>query len=305
MSGSIGEEDEEEFGQGWLPGIAATEVPKAIEADGLHDIAYFMPVTREVKPKVDMTAYLKEVWGDKWYLNQGACGSCVAFGAALACDILMATDIVTNRKRRPAGRTDPMTIYWGSRVEIGGGQIRGEGSVGVWACKYLKEYGAVEQRPYPGIDLSRYDESICCGQNSRRGVPDHLEPIARTYPVKAYAQVSTFDGAVAALDAGYPVTVASNQGFSRQLDQSGFARASGTWNHQMCVVGYELSPQPCLWIANSWGPYYSGGPAGWSPAVKKVHRRTCDQMLAQGDSWSLSDFSWFQPKGLDLSRLKW
>jgi hypothetical protein len=303
MIGSIGEHDE--FGEGWLPNLAATEVPKAIAADSLHGLAYFLPITRNVKEKVDLTVFLSEVWGDKWNLNQGSCGSCVAFGAALACDALMAIDIVTNGKPKPAGRTDPMTIYWGSRVEIGGGQIWGEGSVGVWACKYLKEYGALEQKPYPNVDLSRYSEAVCCGPNARKGVPDHLEPIARNYPVKVYAQATNFDQAVAALDAGYPVTVASNQGFSRRLDANGFATASGTWNHQMCVIGYELSPTPCLYIANSWGAYYSGGPSEWCPAVKKVHKRTCDRMLSQGDSWSLSDFVGFHPKGLDFSKLKW
>lgn len=303
MTGSIGEDDE--FGQGWLPGIAATEVPKAIASDGLHGMSYFLPVTRDVQNKVDLTAFLSQVWGEKWYLNQGSCGSCVAFGAALACDTLMAIDIVTNKRTKPSGRTDPMTIYWGSRVEIGGGQIWGEGSVGVWACKYLKEYGAIQQASYPGVDLSKYDESVCCGPNSTKGVPDHLEPIARAYPVKVYAQVTNFDQAVMALDAGYPVTVASNQGFSRRLDANGFATASGIWNHLMCAVGYELSPVPCLYVANSWGAYYSGGPDGWCPAVKKVHKRTSDRMLSQGDSWSLGNFDGFHPKGLDFSRLKW
>lgn len=134
-------------------------------------------------------------------------------------------------------------------------------------------------------------------------MPDALEPVARKHPVKAYAQVTTFDEAVTALAAGYPVTVASDQGFRFTLDRNGFATASGTWMHQMAIVGYELEPTPCLLIANSWGACYTGGPPGWCPAVKKVRKSTAERMLKQGDSWALSDFVNFAPKGIDWDRL--
>jgi hypothetical protein len=292
-------------GTGWRPDIAATEVPKAVKADGLHGLAFFLAPIGSFPDKVDLTTALERVWGPKWFLNQGECGSCVAFGAALACDLLTATEIVSGRRRKPNGRTDPMTVYWGSRVEIGKGQLgRSEGSIGVWAAKYLKIFGALEQRKYEAFDLTRYTPSVCCGSNAYKGVPDALEPIARQYPVRTYAQVRTFDEAVAAIAAGYPVTIASAQGFRMQLDANGFGTASGSWNHQQCVVGYELTPVPCLWIANSWGPCYSGGPAGWNPAVMKVRKATAERMLREGDSWALSDHESFAPKaGLDFSRL--
>lgn len=294
---------EQKFGEGWRPDLAADAVPRMVAEKNLQGLAFFLAPISAPSPKADLTTFLRQVWGDRWYLNQGECGSCVAHGAALACDALMAIDIVRNGKSKPSGRTDPMSIYWGSRVEIGGGKLRGEGSVGVWAAEWLKKFGALEQKKYPKVDLSKYDPSVCCGSQSNRGVPDDLEPIARQFPVKNYAQVKSFDEAVYAVDAGYPVTVASDQGFLMQLDANGFATASGTWNHQMCVVGYELDPTPCLWIANSWGACYTGGPAGWCPAVKKVRKATAERMLRQGDSWALSDFVSFSPKGLDWSVL--
>lgn len=291
------------FGEGWRPDVARIEVPRAIQEDGLRRAsAVFKPIQR--RDKVDLTVYLREVWGDQWYLNQGSCGSCVAFGAALACDVLMAIDIVENRKPKPQHRVDPMTIYWGSRVEIGGGRIWGDGSVGVWAAKYLKEYGALPQKQFPEVDLTKYSPSVCCGPNSRRGVPDTLEPTARLHPVKDYVQAKTFDEFVAAIDSGYPVTLASNQGFRMNLDPNGFATPSGSWAHQMCGVGYELGPDPCGYVANSWGACYTGGPPGWCPALKKVRKSTLERMLKQDDSWVLSDFVSFAPKGLDFSRLR-
>lgn len=289
----------QQFGEGWRPDLAAEAVPKMVAECNLSGLAFFLAPISAPPKKIDLTQFLTQVYGERWYLNQGECGSCVAFGAALACDVLMALNTARKSEPAPTSRTDPMTIYWGSRVEIGGGRISGEGSVGVWAAEYLKRYGALPQQKFPQIDLSKYSPSVCCGPNSRRGVPDALEPIARQYPVKTYAQVKSFDEAVYALAEGFPITIASSQGFRMELDANGFGRPSGTWNHQQCVVGYELSPTPCLWIANSWGPCYVGGPPGWNPAVMKVDKRTSDRMLKEGDSWALSQFDGFAPPQRD------
>lgn len=288
--------------EGWRGDIAATEVPRIVSEDGLRPVSSYIP-TAPRNRKVDLSRYLESVWGKAWYLNQLECGACVSFGAALCCDVLMAQDIVEKGARKPSGRTSPEPIYWGSRVEVGGGRISGQGSVGVWAAKWLKEWGALEQRRYPEIDLSAYDPRICCGSLSRNGVPSALETIAKQYPVKSYAQVKTFDEAVAAIDSGYPVTVASDQGFRMELDANGFARPSGTWMHQMAFIGFELDPEPCLYCANSWGAVYVGGPPGWNPAMKKVRAATCNRMLSQGDSWAFSGFTNWAPKDVTWASL--
>lgn len=295
--------DEATHATGWRPDLAAVEVPKAVKDLNLHGLAYFFAPISAPPPKVDLSVYLEKVWGKAWYLSQGECGSCVACGAALACDTLMAIDTVRNGRQNPRFRTDVHTIYWGSRVEIGRNRIRGEGSVGVWAAEYLKQYGALPQQKFPEVDLSKYSPSLCCGPRSSQGVPDTLEPTARQYPVKEYAQIKTFDEAVYALSTGSPVTIASSQGFRMTLDSQGFGTASGTWNHQQCAIGYELDPVPCLWIANSWGACYTGGPQGWCPAVMKVRKATADRMLKEGDSWAMSRFAGFRGPGLDFSAL--
>lgn len=295
--------DEAPLATGWRPDIAAAEVPRLVKERDLHDLAFFFAPIAAPPKRVDLSEYLVKIWGDRWFLNQGECGSCVAFGAALACDILMAIDIVRNAKPRPQFRTDMQTIYWGSRVEIGRNRIRGQGSVGVWAAEYLKSYGALPQKRFNEVDLTKYSPSVCCGPLSSQGVPDTLEPTARLYPVKEYAQVKSFDEAVYALSMGSPVTIASSQGFRMTLDTNGFGTPSGTWNHQQCVIGYELDPVPCLIIANSWGACYSGGSSGWNPACMKVRKATAERMLKEGDSWALSRFAGFGGPVLDFSGL--
>ena len=291
------------FGTGWIN--APEAVQEVIKADGIKSLAEAIGPQGSERPiKTDLSVYLKKVHGDQWYLHQGSCGSCVAFGAALACDVLAAIQIVDHAMEKPEGRTDPMTVYWGSRVEVGGNRLWGQGSVGAWAAKYLKDYGVLPQAKYPAIDLSRYDASICCGHNARAGVPDSLEPIARHHPVKAYAQVNTFEELAAAVENGYPVTVASDQGFSKARDAQGFARPSGSWSHQMCVVGVRHD-RPGALIANSWGAYYTGGPADMSPATKWVDAATVSHMLRAGDSFALSDLAGWDRKGLLFGKLNW
>ena len=295
--------DELNFGQGWIND--PLEVEEVMKADGIKSLAEAIgPQSGERAVRTDLTVYLEKVHGNPWYLHQGSCGSCVAFGAALACDVLAAIQIVEQGMEKPEGRTDPMTIYWGSRREIGEGKIWGQGSVGVWAAKYLKDYGVLPQAKYPAIDLSKYDAGVCCGVNARLGVPDSLETIARQHPVKAYAQVNTFEELATAIENGYPVTVASDQGFSRQRDADGFARPQGSWAHQMCIVGVRHD-KPGALVANSWGAYYTGGPANMSPATKWVAAATIERMLRAGDSFALSDLTGWERKGLNYARLNW
>lgn len=294
--------DDLNFGQGWV--FDPEEVEEIIKGDEIQPLSYHIGLTGERPVKTDLTVYLKKVHGDQWYLSQGSCGSCVAFGAALACDVLAAIQIVDSGMEKPAGRTDPMTIYWGSRREIGQGKLWGQGSVGAWAAKYLKDYGVIPQAKYPEIDLTRYDAAVCCGANARLGVPDSLEAIARQHPVKSYAQVRTFAEAATAIESGYPVTVASNQGFSKRRDDQGFSKPSGSWAHQMCIVGIRHD-RPGALVANSWGAYYTGGPADMSPAAKWVDAATIGRMLGQGDSFALSDLTGWDRKGLAFGRLNW
>ena len=291
------------FGTGWISDPLAVE--RVMKADGIKSLAEVIGSRGGERPiKADLTVYLKKVHGEQWYLNQGTCGSCVAFGAAIACDTLAAIDIVDHAMEKPLGRTDPMSIYWGSRVEVGGNKLWGQGSVGAWAAKYLKDYGVIPQAKYPEIDLSVYSSAVCCGGHARTGVPDGLESVARQHPVKTYAQVNTFEEVAEAIESGYPVTVASNQGFSKARDAEGFARPQGSWGHQMCILGVRHD-RPGALIANSWGAYYTGGPADMSPATKWVDANTVSHMLRAGDSFALSNLAGWDRKGLSYARLNW
>lgn len=182
--------------------------------------------------------------------DQGQVGSCVAFGTAAAVEHLLMIQIARDRRDgRRAGEFRELAtevVYGGSRVEVGGGRIRGDGSVGAWAARWVKEWGVVPRGTHGRHDLTRYDEARC-RQYGARGVPDELEPLARESPVKAVSQVRTAAEAVQALRQGYPLIVCSDQGFDMARGSDGFAAPRGTWMH--CVpYGTMIStqiPKPC------------------------------------------------------------
>lgn len=158
--------------------------------------------------------------------------------------------------------TEP--IYAGSRVEIGGGRIRGDGSVGAWAAKYVQEYGLLQRTVYDRFDLRTYSGSKAKEWGApRAGVPDELEPIAKMFPIRTVSLVTTDDEAAAALYNMYPIPVCSGQGFTTTRDRNGFCDPKGSWAHCMVARGICMAKRGSNWvlavvIQQSWGESPSG-----------------------------------------------
>jgi len=195
--------------------------------------------------------------------NQGSVGSCVAFGWGRGCQDLMLWQVATGTTdKHPEHDVAAEPIYGGSRVEVGGGQIGGDGSIGAWAAKWVKDWGVLLRKIYTvgnkTYDLSLYSESRC-RQYGSYGCPDDLEPEARLHPVTSVAMVRNAAEAWAAVGAGKPVPVCSDRGFTTRLNQ-GFCEPSGTWNHCMLLRGRFIHPSrgKCFVIQNSWGGYLDG-----------------------------------------------
>jgi hypothetical protein len=233
--------------------------------------------------------------------DQGSVGSCVSFGTASSVEHLICVQIASGR---PGAYKDlaQEVIYGGSRVEVGGGKIRGDGSIGAWAVEWVKRWGVVPRGVHGRHDLTRYDESRCRSWG-RSGVPDDLEPVARESPVKGYALVTSFEEADKAIRQGYPIVVCSGQGFKMARDADGFCRPSGTWYHCMSFIGARGGNKPGLFCLNSWGPNAHTGPRYPDDAPSAgfwVDPRTVDRMLGSWkDSFALSDAVGFPARKLD------
>ncbi len=232
--------------------------------------------------------------------DQGSVGSCVAFGTASAIEHLLCVQIAGGSREEYRDLVQEV-IYGGSRVEIGGGRVRGDGSVGAWAARFVVDYGVLPRGTFGRFDLRSYDVTRC-REFGRAGVPDELEPEVRKHPVKAVSNVKSWDEARAAIRNGYPIIVCSSQGFQAHRDPEGFCSPRGTWYHCMALVGVRGGDRPGGFLLNSWGERFHSGPVGLgnpSPAGFWVDARVLDRMLRQGDSWAFSNVRGFPSRKLD------
>lgn len=231
--------------------------------------------------------------------NQLQVGSCVSFGTAKAIEHTMCSEIVMGDPEEFRDLAQEV-IYGGSRVEIGGGQINGDGSVGAWAAEFVKKYGVVARGKYGNVNLEAYSESTCRKFGSS-GVPAELEVEARLHPVSDTTQVNDWENGRKMIAAGHGIAICSNRGFVMQRDSQGRCRPSGTWYHCMAFDGYEGDDEGH--ITNSWGLDAHTGPVGagdpntdgfWTDAD------TIDKMLRQKDSWAFAGVKGWRSAPLPL-----
>lgn len=236
--------------------------------------------------------------------NGVAVHNCVSHGWAKAIEILIAVQIASHNKPEewPGVLVATEWLYGTGRVLVGGGRLgNGDGSLGSWQAKAVKEHGVLFRRRYENADLTTYD-----GKRAKaygyRGLPVQLEPIADEHPVQTTALITTYEEARDAIANGYPVPVCSNQGFSNRRDEQGFARPSGSWAHCMTLISSDdTGDRPGLLCMNSWGESWISGtrrhdqPEGsfW------IDAETCDRMLRGKDSYAVSNFKGFPRQQLD------
>lgn len=243
--------------------------------------------------------------GPPWYpsVNQQSVGCCVGCAYKHCADVSQATAIASGA----AFQWKPVSvevIYGGSRVEVGGGRISGDGSVGAWAAKWVKDYGVVPMAKYDAVDLTTFSPARA-REFGRTGVHASIESLAKEHPVKGTALVKSWADVKRAVQQGYPVAVCSDQGFTMSRDSTGRARPQGTWSHAMSIIAVRAAKDGRAeggFVLNSWGDQAHTGPV-W-PADAPVagfwaDANVIDRMVRQGDSFALSGVQGFPARALD------
>ena len=266
-----------------------------------------------------LTDYAKEALG-RWIPNRNQLdvGSCVSFAVVDAVEHLLCVQMVEALR---AGQPPPTSfkdlaqevVYGGSRVEIGGGRVRGDGSIVAWAAEWSKSRGQVPRGVYGNYDLTNYSTKIC-REFGNRGIPDDLENVARLSPVKGITFVRNADEAWKAIGQRYPIAIGSIVGFTGSdgnlgRDANGFLRESGRWGHAMSIVGRAtVNGQKAFLFKNSWGDaVHRGGKGGKNipdSGCFFVRYATVDKMCREGDAIAFSDAVGFPARPLIWVRHK-
>lgn len=251
--------------------------------------------------------YFEEVTKSPLIPHRQTAGDCIGHGFGLGVDILSTVQMLMHGKpERWIAKAATEIIYGGSRVEVGGGRLRrGDGSLGIWAAEFVKEWGILQRKRYMG---GRYDFTEYSGTKAREmgrsGVPDELEPLCKLHPVKTVSICRTWEECRDAVANGYPVAMCSNVGFRTRggRDKDGFLSPGRRhWNHCMLIAGIDDSyRRPGGLLINSWGtwtygPKRHGQPEGSFWADASVINRA----MRQGDSFALSGYLGYPRIDLD------
>jgi len=249
--------------------------------------------------KVLLYKLFEQVTGRPLVPHYQTIGDCVSHAYGLGVDVLTAVRILMhNKSERWVTKSATEIIYAGSRVEVGGGRVSGDGSLGVWAAEFIRKWGVLLRQKY--LD-GKFDYTTYDGLKARKlgrgnmGVPDALEPLCRLHPVRTCAFVRSWEECRDAVANGYPVIMCSNVGFNTKRDRDGFLRRGRRpWYHAMVILGVDDEyRRPGALVQNSWGgdvwvsgPKRHEQPDGsfWCDAA------TIDAAMKQGDSLAISGY---------------
>lgn len=150
-------------------------------------------------------------------------GDCVSFGAKNAIEYLICCEVLMGGDREKFRNIFPPYLYGTGRVQIGGGRLRGDGSLGSWMAEAVIKYGAIAADE-EGVPT--YSGSLARKWGAPPGPPNQFLEVGKQHPVKVAAKIESWDALVAAICNGYPCTVASNQGFGTVEPKSGEIRVN-------------------------------------------------------------------------------
>jgi len=283
-----------------LFGWSEAHAPDAFEALR-HEFAEFEVVGAQApRPRVALWDAVRKVLGHDTPNYAQQVGDCVSFGAKNVIEYLACQQIALGNLES-FHPVHPPYLYGCGRM-VGDFQIRGDGSVGSWQAVAVKRYGTLRS-DFQGVP--EYSGDLARRWGAPPGPPATFIDEGDDHLVRQTAPVTTVDDAVTAIDNHYPLTIASNVGFTMEPKggDRGFHEMRGSWSHQMCVVFYSHEPELHFGILNSWGDVHghlvdlvTGEP--WPVGMLRVRASALERILSQGDSHVYSHLDGFAPQRL-------
>ena len=201
-------------------------------------------------------------------------GDCVSMGCAQAGQYMSVFEIAIRGQEEMFKYWYPPFIYGASRVQVGGGRLRGPGSTGAWGATAMMKYGVLFN---DDSGVPTYSKRLADQWGANPGPPGTMFEHAKDNLVGSAARLSSVSEIREALINYKMVTIASGRGFQMQpVNYKGHHvfRPEKEWPHQMCFIGWMDEPFAAAYRLNSWGPNAHGSPLNGEPA---------------GGAWNLAD----------------
>ena len=244
----------------------------------------------------------KKVLGRHIHTLRQMIGSCVSQGATNAVSYCSLTDIVLKGEFEKFIQTYAPYMYGRCRYHAGI-RGRGDGSTGSGAAKAAVVDGAL-RIDFPGLtgfsisgETLTWDGNVEMQWSDGAKIGQKFIDEGKLHLIKSTALCTSYEQARDALYNGYPVTVASMQGFTRTEVANGklWGLPRGSWAHQMVFCGVDDDQQrPGLYCQNSWGAdAHPRSPDDAPPGGFWVDAEVATKMFRQQDSFIYSQFDGF------------
>lgn len=259
----------------------------------------------------------QQVYGTPYGPWRQKIGDCVSFGWALGTYVASCCDYVSGDIPEPPLVVATEPIYGGARCEQRGVEFAGwsDGATGSGAARWVRGLsngtgGVLFRKDYGrGIDLTTYSGDLAkdwgaygCGGKGN----DWLDKVANEHTAREVALVKTYDEACAAIEAGMPVVICCNIGWSSTRGPDGFAERSGRWLHCQCAYAVRYKEngggRDGICIMNSWGSKWNSGgkwPLDQPDGSYWCDPKTFQAVLAQGESFAVAGVNGFKWRELD------
>jgi hypothetical protein len=226
-------------------------------------------------------------------------GDCVSFGAKNVTEYLQCCQMIMGNL------SDFHPIFppyaYGTSRSIGhmlGGQ---DGSVGIFAAQAANQYGELN---CDAEGVPKYSGDIAKSWGRSESPWQSFVPVGKEHLVQKTAKIATWEDLIAAITNLYPVTIASDVGFTMTPQSDGYHHRQGSWGHQMAVIGIDngdtsKSIEPHVCILNSWGDVmgsvtdFRDTNLKWPVGTLRVHKKDIMAIIQQDDTWAYSSFQDF------------
>lgn len=234
---------------------------------------------------------------------QTSAPDCVSHATSLSNDLLKVVEIISGEREEYLARTACEFTYSVSRQLIGRNRLgRGGGSVNAWALKGMVEFGVLARIKYGKVDLTKYSSQRSVDWGNQK-LPATIVDLAKEFHIGAFAQIHNFSEAEDSIFNGFPLAIASSQGFNRTRDKEGFCKPEGTWRHSMAGTALLGGRRPGIGISNSWPNYLAGPKTDFNLPTSTFFcdADVFDKMCRSQDVFSLCDFSGYKLRDIDVS----